>query len=83
MQQSIETFDEKAMQQLEARVPEFADVALKEAYAKALRSGSKVLEALDGKLFESSPDGSQRLIKLLPPPVWVALGSKRFHRVAR
>lgn len=75
--------DEKSMRQLEARIPELADKALKQAYSKALTSGSKVLEAVNGKLVESSSDGTTRVIKLLHPPVAVAMGSKRVRHIIR
>ena len=78
-----EKLNERSMRQLEARIPEFADLDVKQAYAKALTSGSKVLEAVDGKLVESSPDGSTRVIRSLPAPTLVPLGSKRVRRITR
>jgi hypothetical protein len=83
MKAKSEKLNEKSMRQLEARIPEFADQAVKQAYAKALTSGSKVLEVVDGKLVESSPDGSTRVIRSLPAPTYVTLGSKRVRRIAR
>ncbi len=80
MKQKIMQLDEKSMSLLEARIPELADGAVKQAYYQALTSGSKVLEAVNGKLVESSSDGSTRVIKSLPAPIQVALGSKRIRR---
>lgn len=74
---------EKSILQLEARIPEYADQAVKQAYARALTSGSTVLEAVGGKLVESSPDGSTRVIRSLPAPTMVPLGSKRTRRITR
>jgi hypothetical protein len=83
MKAKSEKLSEKSILQLEARIPEYADQAVKLAYAKALTSGSKVLKAVDGKLVESSPDGSTRLIRSLPAPTLVPLGSKRIRRITR
>lgn len=83
MKAKSEKLSEKSMLQLEARIPEYADQAVKQAYAKALSSGSKVLEAVNGKLVESSPNGSTRVIRSLPAPTLVPLGSKRMRRITR
>lgn len=83
MKAKPEKLSEKSILQLEARIPEFADQAIRLAHAKALTSGSKVLEAVGGKLVESSPDGSTRVIRSLPAPTLVPLGSKRTRRITR
>lgn len=81
MKQEITQLDEKSISLLEARIPELAAAAFKQARAEALASGSKVLEAINGELIESSPDGSTRVIKSLPPSTQVDLGSKRSRRI--
>lgn len=83
MKRRITQLDEKSMRLLEARIPELADGAVKQAYYQALTSGSKVLEAVNGKLVESSSDGSTRVIKSLRPPIPVMMGSKRVRRIVR
>ncbi len=75
-----ENLDEQSMQQLEERIPEFAGMAFKQACARALDSGGKVLQAIDGKLVEVSQDGSTRVVKTLPPLISVAVGSIRIRR---
>lgn len=68
---------EQAMQRLEKSIPELAGGAFKHAYQHALSSSGKVVEAVDGKLVETSADGTQRVIKTLPKPTPVAAGTKR------
>ena len=83
MKQKIMQLDEKSMRLLEVRIPELADGAVKQAYYQALTSGSKVLEAVNGELVESSSDGSTRVIRALPAPIPVVFGSKRVRRRAQ
>jgi hypothetical protein len=80
MKRKIMQLDEKSMLRLEEQIPELARQALKRAYVEALASGNKVLEAINGMLVETSPDGSMRVIRSLPPPTRVVLGSKRVRR---
>jgi hypothetical protein len=75
-------FNEKTMRSLEAQIPMLADGAVKRAYSQALTSGNKVLEVVKGQLVESSADGSQRVIRPMPPSITVAIGSKRTRRLA-
>lgn len=69
--------DEKSMSNLEKRIPELAEGAVKQAYCKTLASGRRVVEAINGQLVESSPDGATRVIKPLPPPTPVTPGQRR------
>ena len=80
MKHKITEHDEKSMRLLEVRIPELADGAVKQAYYQALTSGSKVLEAVNGELIESSSDGSTRVIRELSAPTPVTFGSKRVRR---
>lgn len=69
--------NEKSMSFLENRIPELAEGAVKQAYCKALASGRKVVEAVNGQLVESAPDGSQKVLKKLHAPIPVTPGQKR------
>lgn len=71
--------DERAMQLAEALIPELAEYALRRAYVRALALGGAVLEAIDGKLIETSVDGSHRFISDLPLPTPTRPGTKRFR----
>jgi hypothetical protein len=80
MKKKIMQLDEKSIRRLEEQIPQLASQALRRAYVAALASGNNVLEAINGKLVETSPDGSMRVIRSLPPPTQVVLGSKRVRR---
>ena len=67
---------EKALDYLEAHIPELAEVAFKQAYWAALASGSSVLVSENGRLVEVFPDGERKFIKKLPPWTSVTRGQK-------
>ncbi len=67
---------EKALDYLEAHIPELAEVAFKQAYWAALASGSSVLVSEDGNLVEVFPDGTRKFIKKLEPWIPVKRGQK-------
>ena len=69
--------NERSMLALEKRIPELAGSAVKRAYYQALSTSGTVKEAINGKLVETSADGAQRVIRNLPMPIAIALGSKR------
>lgn len=71
---------EKAMQFLEAHIPELAQAAVTQAYWQALASGSSVLQSENGAIFEVFPDGTRKLIKTTTPPSVVAIGETRVMR---
>lgn len=73
----MKTLNEKAMRVLEGSIPELASGAVRQAYIRALASGSTVVEVIDGQLVESRPDGSHKVLKTLPPAIPVKPGSKR------
>ncbi|AZP14405.1 hypothetical protein EJN92_03865 [Undibacterium parvum] len=75
--------NEQSMQAMEARIPELAGNAVRRAYYQALTTSGKVKEAVNGRLVETSADGSQRLIRTLRVPVAVVPGSKRVRVRAR
>ena len=68
--------DEKAIQFLEEHIPEIAQAAVTQAYWAALASGCKVLQVEGNKIVETSPDGSKKVIKSLPPITRVKKGQK-------
>ncbi|AJE23577.1 Hypothetical protein Achr_d420 (plasmid) [Azotobacter chroococcum NCIMB 8003] len=78
--QTMKTLNEKAMRVLEGSIPELASGAVRQAYIRALASGSTVVEVIDGQLVESRPDGSHKVLKTLPPAIPVKPGSKRRMR---
>jgi len=65
---------EKALRFQEDHIPELAEGAVKQAYWRALAAGSSVLESKDGMLIEVQPDGTQKTIKKLAPPIKIPLG---------
>jgi len=67
---------EKAIDFLEKHIPEQAVMALKQAYLKALASGSSVLICEGDHLIEQFPDGTKKIIKKIPPPIRVKSGQK-------
>lgn len=74
---TLRQLDEKDMSYLEGRIPELAEGAVKQAYCKTLTSGRRVVEAVNGQLVESRPDGSFRVIKKLAAPTAVLYGQRR------
>lgn len=54
---------EKELDFLEAHIPSLAESAFKKAYLDALSNGKSVLEAIEGKIIEVFPDGTQKIIK--------------------
>lgn len=78
----MKELDEQAMSYLEARIPELAEGAVKQAYCNNLAAGRKVVEAVNGQLVESFPDGTSKVIKPLEAPIPVVPG-QRWVRVKR
>jgi hypothetical protein len=68
--------DEKSMRFQEACIPELAAGAIKQAYYSTLAAGCKVVEAVNGQLVESSPDGSFRVLRALPKAIAVTPGQR-------
>jgi len=68
--------DEATVQNLERRIPELAEGAVRQAYSKTLASGRMVVEAVNGQLIESHPDGSSKVLKNIHPPTYVAPDQK-------
>lgn len=57
-------------------IPNLAEVAVRQAYARALQSGSSVLEVVNGKLVRSNPDGSRTVLRAVKPGRVVIPGTK-------
>lgn len=75
--------NEKDLNLLEANIPRLASGAFLQAYAKALTISGKVLIARDGKLIETSSDGSEKTLRDLRQPTKMAVGTKRIRKVVR
>lgn len=71
---------EKAMSQQESRIPQLAESAVQQARANTLKAGRSVVEAVGGKLIETRPDGTSRVIKSIPAPTPVVAGQKRVRK---
>jgi hypothetical protein len=76
----MKKLNERTMRAQEKRIPQLAEEAAKKARAKTLTSGRSVVEAVNGKLIESRPDGTQRVLKPLPAPIPVTPGEKLTRR---
>lgn len=70
-------FTELGMKRKENRIPQLAESAVKQARTRTLATGRSVLEAVGGKLVETSPDGTRKEIKSIPAPTRVVIGQKR------
>lgn len=68
--------NEEEMSFLEEHIPELAEIAFKQAYWAALAAGSSVLICENGSLVEIFPNGKQKFIKKLPPPIPVIRGQR-------
>ncbi len=71
------SIQEKAIQYLEAHIPELAESAVTQAYWQALAAGSSVLESENGVIYEIFPDDTRNILKTIEPPTPVSMGEKR------
>jgi hypothetical protein len=76
----MKVLSEAAMLNLEADIPALATGAIRQAYAQALTSHGRVIEAVNGELVEFTVEGQSRVLKTLPNPTRVAVGLKRIRR---
>ena len=76
----MKKLSEKDMRVMEERIPFLAEDAVKKARARTLQSGRNVVEAVEGKLVETFPDGSRKVLRLLAAPIPVTPGQKRFRK---
>jgi len=70
---------EESMQRMEAQIPELAGSAVKRAYLQALTTTGKVVEARNGELVETHPEGTVRVLRSIAKPFAVTIGTKRFR----
>ncbi len=70
------SLSEKSIRYLEEHIPDLAEAAIIKAYWQALASGSSVLECRNGLLVEVHPDGTEKIIRKMKPPVKVAIGQR-------
>ena len=73
------TMSEESMQNMEARIPSLAQIAVQRARLQVLATSGKVVEARDGQLVETAANGTVRVIRHIAKPIPVALGAKRFR----
>jgi hypothetical protein len=73
----MKVLSEAAMLNLEASIPALASGAIRKAYAQALTSHGRVIEAVNGELVEVTVEGQRRVLKSLLTPTRVAVGLKR------
>lgn len=76
----MKKLNEKTMSNRESRIPQLAENAVKQAREKTLKAGRSVVEAVNGKLIETSPDGSKKVLKSIPAPIAVTAGQKKVRR---
>jgi len=76
----MKELDEQSMRALEELIPSLAEEALKMARTRTLQSGRSVVEAVDGKLIESLPDGIFTILRSLAAPIPVTPGQKLIRR---
>ena len=67
---------EESMRFLEEQIPSLAEAAFKQAYLKALASGSSVLICEDGVLVEVFPDNTRKVLKQLEPQTSCTIGQR-------
>ncbi|WP_447745663.1 hypothetical protein [Pseudomonas nicosulfuronedens] len=65
---------EKDTRALEAKIPEKASLATKQAYQKAKSSGKTVLRSKDGFIVAEQPDGTERIVSPSKPRRKVTAG---------
>lgn len=75
--------DEETMCTLEDQIPFLAEDAVKQARANTLQAGRCVLEVVGGQLVETSPDGSQKVLKSIPAPIPVVARQTRVRRIGK
>jgi hypothetical protein len=67
--------DPLSIPQTEENIPLLAALAVKLAIKDALTCGRSVTQARDGKIIERMPDGTERLIKEIDPPIQIKPGT--------
>jgi hypothetical protein len=70
------THNEKVIDYLEQKIPELAELAIKQAYWQTLSSGGSVLEIENDALIQTFPDGTKKIVKYIEPFTPVKRGEK-------
>lgn len=79
----IVVLDEAAMQAAEARIPELAEQAVRQARQQALQISGRVIEAVDGQLVETRASGERHVLRSLPARIPVRRGMTLTRRAPR
>jgi hypothetical protein len=66
---------EQDIDKLESQFPALSDSAFRAARKEALDAGLSVVESKDGVIYETFPDGTQKVLKKTPPPTRVTAGA--------
>ena len=77
----MKNLSEEAIRFQEGHIPELAEGAVMQAYCKALATGNTIVELVNNQLMEFHPDGSSKLIKIMPTATPVAPGQRRVRRL--
>jgi hypothetical protein len=67
---------EEEIDELERRIPEWAEVAFAQAYRRTLAAGHSVLVSDNGIICEVFPDGTRKTIKQIESPTRMVKGSR-------
>lgn len=70
------TISEEALDYLEEQIPSLAAAAARVAYLQALATGQTVLVSGEGGIYQAFPDGSKKLVKAMPAPLSVPVGTR-------
>jgi hypothetical protein len=76
----MKKLNERTMAAQEKRIPQLAENAVKQARTRTLKAGRSVVEAVDGKLVETRPDGSVKEIRSLASPTQVPPEKRKIRR---
>ena len=77
----MKKLDEKTMSKQENRIPQLAENAVKQARANTLKAGRSVVEAVGGKLIETRPDGTSKVLRSIHAPTPVVAGQTRVRKI--
>ncbi len=70
-------YDEKTMLFLEEQIPKLAEAACQRAYYRTLAAGLSVTIAREGTLYEVFPDGTEKVVGHIDPPVFLSIEQRR------
>lgn len=70
------TISEDALDYLEEQIPSMAAAAARVAYLQALATGQTVLVSGDRGIYQAFPDGSKKLVKIMPASLSVPVGTR-------